>query len=131
MESRGEHRGEESRERGGSDDLLERHRAVAEWQCDSRLAWLNSTEKHFLSGRLTASCLVAGKARRVPRVMEEFVNEVHVERRRALHERKQQPLIERQDIKRKQAQQRDTGDLPVLDENSDCPFHESLRFLNL
>ena len=70
---------------------------------------------------------MAGKARCVTRVMESFMNQIHVERGRALEPREQKSLIERQHIEREEPERDQTRENPFLTESSDGRFHKCLR----
>src|SRR5581483_2510341 len=59
--------------------------------------------------------LVAGKARRMARIVDELMDEVHVEGRGSLHPREQKPLIERQRVEHEKREQDETRRTPGID----------------
>ena len=73
---------------------------------------------------------MAGKARRMARVMERFMNQVHLERGGAMNPGKQKALIEGHHVERKEAEQNQTGGNPLLSQNIEGLFHNRAIYSN-
>ena len=73
---------------------------------------------------------MTGKARRVARVMEGFMNQVHVERGGTLYPLKQKALVESHPIERKEAEHNQTGGKPPRSRNIEGLFHNLAIYSN-
>ena len=73
---------------------------------------------------------MAGKARRMARVMEGFMNQIHVERGGTVNPREQKALIEGHHVERKEAEQNQTGGNPLLSRNIEGLIHNRAIYSN-
>jgi hypothetical protein len=69
---------------------------------------------------------MAGKTRRMARVMEGFMNQIHIERGGTVDPREQKALIEGRHVERKEAEQNQTGGNPLLSPHIEGLFHKSV-----
>jgi len=70
---------------------------------------------------------MAGEAGGVTRVMDELMNQIYIERGGTLYEREQNSLVERHDVEREKAEQRETCNNPFFTASPSRRFHNALR----
>jgi hypothetical protein len=71
--------------------------------------------------------LVAGISRGVARVMNGFMNQIHIESGRTLDQREHKSLVERHNVEREKSEQQETRKDPFVTESSNRRFHNRLR----
>jgi len=74
--------------------------------------------------------LMAGIPRGVARVMNGFMNQIHIEGGRTLDQREQKSLVERDNVEREKSEQQETRKDPFVAESSNRLYHIRLRFIS-
>jgi hypothetical protein len=73
---------------------------------------------------------MAGKTGGVARVMNGFMNQIHIEGGRTLDQREQKSLIERHNVEREKSEQQETRKDPFVAESSNRRYRMCLRRLS-